>query len=146
MSHRKSKNKRGRPTKLTADVLQKLEDAFTNALTDEEACLYAGIAPRTLYNYQERNPKFVQRKEILRLTPNIAARKTIVNALGDPNHAWRWIEKKDPDMRPVNRIEHSGKIQVEEAVTDPEVLEAIKVYEKTREKQIRERIKAGKTK
>lgn len=140
MSHGKSKKKRGRPTKLTADVLQKLEDAFSNALTDEEACLYAGIAPRTLYDYQTRNPKFLQRKQALRLTPNIAARKTIVNALGDPNHAWRWIEKKDPEMRPTSKIEHSGKIQVEEAPTDPAVVEAIAEYKKKRDAQVRREI------
>ncbi len=106
------RNKGGRPKKITKDALQKLEDAFSNALPDEEACLYAGISPRTLYNYQTRNPKFLQRKEALKLTPNIAARKTIVATLGDVRVAQWWLEKKDPSMKPTSKIEHAGSVQV----------------------------------
>jgi len=106
------KNKGGRPRKINKDVLQKLEDAFSNALPDKEACLYAGIAPQTLYNYQKRNPKFVERKEQLKLTPNIAARKSIVAALGDVGVAKWWLEKKDPAFKPTSKLEHSGSIEV----------------------------------
>lgn len=102
----------GRPPKIDANVLQKLEDAFSNAFPDREACFYAGISPTTLYNYQEQNPEFVERKEALKLSPNLSARKTIVNSITDPNHAWRWLEKKDPEFKPTSKVEHSGSIDV----------------------------------
>lgn len=106
----KHKHPGGRPRKIDATVLQKLEDAFSNALPDDEACLYAGIAPATLYNYQKRNPKFIERKEALKLTPNIAARKTIVATLADVKVAQWWLEKKDPAMRPVSKVEHTVEV------------------------------------
>jgi len=102
----------GRPLKIDANVLQKLEDAFSNSLPDTEACLYAGIAPRTLYNYQEKNPEFVQRKEALKLTPNIAARQTIVKALGEISTAKWWLEKNDPAYKPTSKVEHGGTIEM----------------------------------
>ena len=108
----KRKSRAGRPLKITKDVLTKLEDAFSNALPDTEACLYAGINPVTLYRYQERHPEFSKRKEALKLTPNIAARKTIVQTLGDVRVAQWWLEKKDPSMRPTSKVEHAGNIEV----------------------------------
>lgn len=102
----------GRPTKITPEVLLKLEDAFSNALPDREACFYAGIGKTAFYNYQKENPEFAERKESLKLRPNMAARKAIVAALGDVNTAKWWIEKKDPEFRPSTKVEHSGAIEV----------------------------------
>ena len=45
-----SKNKGGRPTVMTEDVIRKLEDAFAHDLSDTEACLYAGIGRTTLFD------------------------------------------------------------------------------------------------
>lgn len=143
MRNKSRKNKGGRPLKITKEVLQKLEDAFSNAFPDAEACLYAGISPGTLYNYQLKHPEFLERKETLKLSPNLVARKTIVGALSDVNQAWKWIEKKDPEMRPITKVEHSGKIQTEDLTPkDPAVIEAIKVYNETRRKQIADEAKA----
>lgn len=108
----KHKNKGGRPPKITKDILQKLEDAFSNSAPDTEACLYAGIAPATLYNYQLKNPKFVERKEALKLSPNLAARKAIVSAIGDVRVAQWWMEKRDPEFKPTSRLEHAGGIEL----------------------------------
>jgi len=41
-----------------------------------------------------RNPKFSERKEQLKLTPNIAARRTIVASLGDVNTAKMVVREK----------------------------------------------------
>ncbi len=107
-----NKRKPGRPTVLTADVLQKLEDAFMNTLTDREACLYAGISESTLYNYQEANPDFIQRKEALKLTPNISAKNELVKGIkGNLMQARWWAEHKMPDFRPkVEITEPTGDI------------------------------------
>lgn len=126
---------------MTPETLQKLEGAFSNSCTDKEACLYAGISPSTLYNYQTRNPEFLERKEALKLTPNIAARKTIVASLGDVNTAKWWLEKKDPDMKPSNKVEHSGAIATDEAPwieRSPEELVALKALREARLKRIRD--------
>ena len=56
-----SKNERdnfGRPTVMTNPVLEKLEWAFLLGCSDKEACLWANIAPATLYNYQTKFPGY----------------------------------------------------------------------------------------
>lgn len=79
---------------MTTEVLNKLEEVFALGGTDTEACMYADISPRTLYKYQEENPDFVQRKEALKEKPFLKARKTIVESLNDPNHAFKFMERK----------------------------------------------------
>ena len=44
-----------RPTKMTPEVLAKLEHAFKIGLTDAEACAYVGIDPSNFYRYQEKH-------------------------------------------------------------------------------------------
>ena len=87
----------GRPTKMTPETMQKLEQGFLLGCTDLEACLYAGISPRTLYNYQEDNPDFVQRKEMLKSNPVMKARKVILDSLerGDVATANKVIDRKE---------------------------------------------------
>ena len=118
----KSQCQCGRPPKIDATILGKLEDAFSNGFPDKEACLYAGINPDTLYEYQKKHPEFTERKEALKLTPNLKARRAIVESLGDPNHAWKWLEKKDPEMRSTTKIEHAGQV----TVVDETAKEALK--------------------
>jgi hypothetical protein len=68
----------GRPTIMTPETLQKLEDAFALGCTDLEACVYADISKSTLYNYQEQHPEFVERKEELKEHPVLLARQTVI--------------------------------------------------------------------
>jgi len=83
-----------RPTIFTKDVLQKLEDAFSMGCTDEEACVLANIAPSSLYNYQKSKPEFLERKQLLHHRPILKARHTIINSLGDPVYAFKYLERK----------------------------------------------------
>ena len=55
-----------RPTKMTPECVQKLEDAFTWGCNDTEACRYADISRQTLHNYTELHPKFLDRKVVLK--------------------------------------------------------------------------------
>jgi hypothetical protein len=116
----------GRPPIIDKNVLQKLEIAFSNALSDEKACAHVGISPRTLYYYQEKNPEYLQEKEALKLRPDIKAQQTIINNLGDPNYAWKWLERRDPDFIPASKIEHSGSIETGKE-PEGEISEAEKV-------------------
>tara|TARA_B100000686_G_scaffold345438_1_gene430045 strand:- start:2775 stop:3179 length:405 start_codon:yes stop_codon:yes gene_type:complete len=97
----KDKNKKGvgAPTKMTPDVLKKLEEAFALGCTDIEASLYAGISARTIYNYQEENPEFLQRKEALKEQPVLKARKVVVDALddGDKDMSRWYLERRKKD-------------------------------------------------
>ena len=53
----------GRPKKITTDVLRKLYEAFLIGSSDEEACFYANIGLRTMYDFEEANPDFSQLRD-----------------------------------------------------------------------------------
>jgi hypothetical protein len=106
----------GRKTVMTESTLQKLKDAFSIGLNDGKSCAYAGICTSTLHNYQNENQKFLEEKERLRMNPDIKAQQTVVASLGDPNHAWRWLEKKDIDFMPKSKVEHAGIIEINNTV------------------------------
>ncbi len=92
-----TKNAVGRPLIMTPDVIQKLEDAFSWGCTDLEACCNADISKSTLYNYCDANPKFMERKEILKNQPVMKARRVVQAALDedDINTAHKVIDRKE---------------------------------------------------
>lgn len=73
--------KQGRPTVMTPEVIEKLENAFALGHTDDEACLIVDIDPASLYRYCEDNPNFATKKERLKQTPTIKARRNIIERL-----------------------------------------------------------------
>jgi len=95
-----SKSNAGRPAIVGDIVLQKLESAFSYGLTDTQACFEAGISTSTLYNYQEKNPEFVERKEALKDNPKVLAKKVVTDAIkeGDKQQANWYLERKDPEF------------------------------------------------
>ncbi|MCK5609430.1 hypothetical protein KAR91_46585 [Candidatus Pacearchaeota archaeon] len=70
-----TKNKGGRPTKMTDKTVNKLEEAFRWGCTDAEACLYADITKKTLYNYCDKNEAFIHRKELLKDQPILKSKE-----------------------------------------------------------------------
>lgn len=126
----KSECKCGRPEVMTKDILQKLEDAFMFCYTDEEACLYAGIAPRTLYYYQEKHPEFLHRKEALRLTPNLQTKKELVEGIkGSIDQARWWAKNKlGHEFGEQTTIKHAGKIETEDVAVKEGVAIAVKSF------------------
>lgn len=123
-----AKHPGGRPTIMTPDVINKLEQVFALGGTDKEACFYAGISHQALYNYQERYPEFVERKEALKMTPILKARQTIVKSLDDPNHAFRYARSKLADeFGDKLDIKTSGTLTV---VPDERILELAKKLNK----------------
>jgi len=109
-----------------------------NAFPDVEACCYAGISPAAFYKYQSENPEFVERKEALKKRPNMKARETIVKALENTPDAWKWLEKKDPEFKPVSKVEHAGLIEVAGAEIErsPEEKELLNKLQEERRKRI----------
>ena len=103
------KNKGGRPSTIDATVIAKLEEAFIHTFTDAEACLYAGISVDALYRYEEKNPEFRERKQTLKLTPNLHAKKELVTGIkNNLGQARWWAEHKMPDFKP--KVEVSGSM------------------------------------
>ena len=90
--------KNGRPTIFTKEVLDNLEYVFSLGGTDKEACLYADVSPAALYKYQEKNPQCVERKEMLKEAPILAARESVIKHLKrNPELALKYLERKKKD-------------------------------------------------
>jgi len=96
MSKKKQK-KVGRPTIMTEKTVERLRNAFAIGCTDIEACLHAEITEKTLYNYQNKHPEFLQEKERLKQKPLLKARRTVVDALDQVSNAQWYLERKSKD-------------------------------------------------
>jgi len=88
----------GRPSVMTQETIDKLEEAFSWGCTDIEACLNADIDKSTLYKYQQAHPEFIDRKETLKSNPIRKARLSVVNKLeDDPRLAMEFLKNKKSD-------------------------------------------------
>lgn len=87
----------GRPTVMTTDTVNKLEQAFAIGCTDEEACVFADISRTTLYDYIKKNPEFADKKEALKKKPILKAKNTVVKNLDNPDMALKYLERKCKD-------------------------------------------------
>lgn len=77
------------------NTLKILDEAFALGCSDTEACLMANISPKTLYNYQNENPEYLQRKNQLKETPVLIARTAVVRSLKqNPQLALQYLERK----------------------------------------------------
>lgn len=105
----------GRPTKLTPETIDKLRTAFLMGCSDIEACLYADISKTALYNYQNKNPDFVDQKEQWKEQLTLKARTVVANALNnkDENTAKWYLERKAKN-------EFSTKVENETTLNLPE--------------------------
>ncbi len=103
-------NQLGRPTVMTLDTLQKLEDAFSIGATDREACLIANISSQSLYNFQKENPDYIERKEKLKDMPKYKARMNIVEAINAKNlSVSQWYAERKAKDEFSQRTEQTGK-------------------------------------
>lgn len=99
--------KMARPTKMTPEVLDKLRQAYLIGATNAEACGYAEIGERTLYDYLEQNPEFSQKIDNWKNEPILKAKTTVVKNLDDTKNAQWYLERKKKDEFAV-RQEHTG--------------------------------------
>jgi hypothetical protein len=99
----------GRPTVMTDEVVRKLEWAFSIGCSDAEACFFAGISKQTLYDYQERNPEYVDRKALLKEKMVLKARTVIANALNNEDKDMaRWFLERKRKQEFSTRVESTG--------------------------------------
>ena len=111
----------GRPTVMTTVTVNKLEQGFINGLSDVQACRYAGISRTTLFNYQEENPEFINRKEGLREDVKMHAKLNIAKKVmgtgkgdGDIDTSKYVLDRTDPDFKPKNKLEIEDVLSKEE--------------------------------
>lgn len=105
----------GRKTVVTPEVLSKLEEGFAMGFTDRECCLYASIAPATLYRYIEDNPQFWEQKELLKDQPKLNAKAVVTKKIrewDDYNSRW-YLERKGKDEFSIKQeIEQSWDLNI----------------------------------
>ena len=120
-----------RPNKLTTEILQKLREAFSIDASIEEACLYAGIASRTYYNWIKKFPTLFEELDQMRHKPSLVARQEVVRGLaGDKRFSLDYLRNKRPnEFNEKVRVEHSGELD-HNIQMSPEVQKATEEYEK----------------
>lgn len=128
-NHQKRYENSGRPSKMTDDIIAKLEEGFESGFTDEMACLYAGISEATLYRYCDENQDFRERKEKLKLRPDITAQKTLVSDLTSVSGARFWATTRMPGFTPKQKVELGGKVQTEDVSISAGVAKVVNEFE-----------------
>tara|TARA_Y100000310_G_scaffold58490_1_gene53785 strand:- start:2448 stop:2909 length:462 start_codon:yes stop_codon:yes gene_type:complete len=122
------------------EVLSKLEEAFTWGCTDVEACLYADISPRTLYRYTKENERFGSRKEELKKSTTMLAKRNIHRDLvsADVNTSkWHLEHKNSDEYSKQIKQEHTGDVNLGVVMLPPKettVENLITLPEKTNER------------
>ena len=100
-----SKNKWWRPSKLTDEVLKKLEDSFKVGSTITQACIYAGISQQDYFNWIKKHKWFFERMEGFRNFPFVFSKEAIFKAINskDPNisakYALEFLKRRDPERK-----------------------------------------------
>ena len=93
-------NKVGRPTVMTDETLNKLENAFIIGASDKMACFLANISEGTLYKYQNENPEFIKRKEFLKNQLKYQARAKIQEAIFNEDKPDKLLERFESYLPP----------------------------------------------
>lgn len=104
------------PSKMTPEAIQKLEESFKYWLTDEEACLECDVSTSSFYDYQAKHPEFKAKKEALKRTPNIAAKRNWLKEINGGNYqaSKEWLERRAKD-------EFSLKQEIDQSNTNADV-------------------------
>lgn len=87
----------GRPTKLTDELVKKLEWAFSIGASIPEACFHADITVVTYYNWKKENEELFNRFDELRHNPILKAKLATYKGLDDPEFALKYLTKKKRD-------------------------------------------------
>lgn len=89
----------GRPTVITDDVVQKLENVFKLGVTDAVACNYAKIAERTFYDHLRSDEGFRSLIQAAKDYARILACSVVIDAIKNKDiQAAKWfLEKRYPE-------------------------------------------------
>ena len=104
-----AKNKGGRPTKMTVELVEKLETAFMKGLNKTEACVYVGINRGTLYSYIDEHPEFMDRIDTLSENVAMRAKINVYDDIMDGEISTsKWLlERTKPEYNPKTHIDHT---------------------------------------
>ena len=114
MKDKPEPNPVGRPTKVTPEVILKLEQAFSIGCNDLQACAYSEISTQTYYSFLKKQPEFLDRVKALKERPLLKAKKTVFDNLNDPANARWYLEKKQRDEFGVQVPSMEGQFSDEE--------------------------------
>jgi len=106
---------RGRPTKLTTEVQERLGQAIRMGLTHKEAAAYAGIGERTFYDWMRDKAHFAQFINAREGEGQATLLALIQRAAKEDWRAAAWIlEHRWPEEWAKSRIDihHSGSLDV----------------------------------
>jgi hypothetical protein len=105
----------GRPSKITEDIIRKLEEAFYIDCTVGEACSRAGIGTSTYYEHIEKNKEFADKMRIAQDFAITSARailfksmKEANDGMGDGRLALEVVKRRDK-KRYSDRTEQTGE-------------------------------------
>ena len=107
------------------EVNRKIEEAAAIGASIEEIAFYADVHRATLYRWMEADEDLRDRIRELQEKPILKARQTIVKALDNPDHAYRYLEKKrSAEFGHKAQLELSGRVDQGRAPADPEATRA----------------------
>ena len=86
----------GRPTVITKDVVQKLEQALREGFSVDMACHVSGISRSTYYDHINSDPAFSYKMELAQDWVTQRAKQVVAKAIdtGDLKAAQWWLERK----------------------------------------------------
>lgn len=85
----------GRPSALSDEVVNKLEQAFATGANDTEACSYAGISRQTYYQHLKKDAEFSDRIERQKSMLPLKARQELKKLIdkGDPKALFWYLDR-----------------------------------------------------
>ncbi len=109
----------GRPSKLTTEIKDKLDYAFSIGCNNAEACVYADLSESTFYSWIEKDEKLSERFKALKNKPVLKAKEVVQSALdeGDSNTAKWYLERRSAEFKPSSKTEIEGKVGVSHSWT-----------------------------
>jgi|AntAceMinimDraft_4_1070372.scaffolds.fasta_scaffold41292_3 hypothetical protein len=108
-----TKDKGGRPTVMTKDVLLKLDECFLADLSDEQACYIAGISTTPFYEYQDRTEGYKERKHTLKNMTTAKAKINIAKEINDADKEiskWYLERKLKSEFSTRQEVDNSGTV------------------------------------
>lgn len=116
-----SYSKKGRPSSLNSNTVQKLEEAIKCGSTVEDACSYANISRSTYYNYLNTNMAFLDKMNSAKIYLKFKSKLVVMKAIekNDLKTAKWYLEKYDAQT--VEQVELPQEQITKEEITVEDV-------------------------
>jgi len=109
--------------------VERLRQAFAIGANVEIACRHAGISKDTYYKWIKKDKKLSDEFEAIRDHPILKSLKAVVEALDQPQYAFRYLEKKLPqEYGERTTITHEGEVKVSNPEQKEELTKMVKEF------------------